>query len=272
MWMGLPGVVWGWCISTVLVWHGTFTINSLSHVWGWQRYKTTDTSRNNPILAIVTLGEGWHNNHHRFQSSARNGFFWWEYDITYYVLKLMSWVGLVWNLRPVPKHLLDDTNESWVKNQVQSTKELLEQASAQIKHSVKESAVRLAEHAKSQADEMKERIAMSAQQLSESAQQLGESAQQFSEQALQSARQSAEEFKIQALQSAEEFKNNAEELAVTLRTKIDEKSMQLSEPADELKHNAEIIADEFANKADELASKMHETIEAAVPVAMKPTV
>jgi stearoyl-CoA desaturase (delta-9 desaturase) len=113
---GIPGLVWGLCISTVALWHGTFTINSLSHLWGWQRYKTTDTSRNNPILAIITLGEGWHNNHHRFQSSARNGFFWWEIDITYYILKLLSWVGLIWDLRPVPAHLLDHTNETWIKN------------------------------------------------------------------------------------------------------------------------------------------------------------
>jgi stearoyl-CoA desaturase (Delta-9 desaturase) len=118
---GIPGLVWGMCISTVFCWHGTFTINSLSHVWGKQRYVTTDTSRNNFILAIITLGEGWHNNHHRFQSSARNGFFWWELDITYYTLKLMSFVGLVWNLRPVPAHLLDEENESWAKNQASYT-------------------------------------------------------------------------------------------------------------------------------------------------------
>lgn len=114
---GIPGLVWGLCISTVLCWHGTFTINSLSHTWGKQRYVTTDTSRNNPVLALITLGEGWHNNHHRFQSSARNGFFWWELDITYYTLKMLSLVGLVWDLRPVPKHLLDSHHESWIKNQ-----------------------------------------------------------------------------------------------------------------------------------------------------------
>jgi stearoyl-CoA desaturase (delta-9 desaturase) len=114
---GIPGLVWGLCISTVFCWHGTFTINSLSHTWGGRRYVTTDTSRNNFVLALITLGEGWHNNHHRFQSSARNGFFWWELDITYYTLKLLSLVGLVWDLRPVPKHLLDSHNETWVKNQ-----------------------------------------------------------------------------------------------------------------------------------------------------------
>ncbi len=114
---GVPGLVWGLCISTVMLWHGTYTINSLSHLWGWQRYKTTDTSRNNPVLALVTLGEGWHNNHHRFQSAARNGFFWWEIDITYYILKTLAAVGLIWNLRPVPEQLLDPNNESWIKSQ-----------------------------------------------------------------------------------------------------------------------------------------------------------
>jgi stearoyl-CoA desaturase (delta-9 desaturase) len=113
---GIPGLIWGLCISTVMLWHGTFTINSLSHLWGSQRYKTTDTSRNNFILALITLGEGWHNNHHRFQAAARNGFFWWELDITYYTLKLLSFVGLIWDLRPVPKHLLDDHDPSWLKN------------------------------------------------------------------------------------------------------------------------------------------------------------
>ncbi len=262
LWLGLEGVVWGWCISTVLVWHGTFTINSLSHVWGGQRYKTTDTSRNNPVLAIVTLGEGWHNNHHRFQSSARNGFFWWEYDITYYILKLMSFVGLVWNLRPVPKHLLDETNESWLKNQVQSTKELLEQARTNFKHSVKESATRLAETAKIQADEVKEQWAMSTQQISDSVQQMSESAQQFSESAMLSARQ-----------SAGEFKQNAEELALSLRTKIDETSMQLSESAEDLKQSAGMMAEDFKHSAetmaDELASKVQEHIEATVPAIVR---
>lgn len=111
---GLPGLVWGLCISTVMLWHGTYTINSLSHVWGKQRYKTTDTSRNNFVLALITLGEGWHNNHHRFQSAARNGFFWWEIDITYYILKVLAVTGLIWNLRPVPEQLLDPSHESWI--------------------------------------------------------------------------------------------------------------------------------------------------------------
>lgn len=100
---GFQMLIWGFFISTVLLAHGTFTINSLSHVFGNQRYKTKDDSRNNFFLALITLGEGWHNNHHHYMASARQGFFWWEIDITYYMLKTMSWLGIIWDLNPVPE-------------------------------------------------------------------------------------------------------------------------------------------------------------------------
>ncbi len=100
---GLSYFLWGFCVSTVFLWHGTFTINSLSHVWGSRRYHTNDTSRNNAVLSVITLGEGWHNNHHQFPSAARNGFFWYEFDPTFYILKGLSWLRIVSNLRPVPK-------------------------------------------------------------------------------------------------------------------------------------------------------------------------
>jgi stearoyl-CoA desaturase (Delta-9 desaturase) len=99
---GSQMLVWGFFVSTVVCWHATYTINSLSHVIGRQRYRTGDASRNNWLLAILTLGEGWHNNHHHYPSSARQGFYWWEYDLTFYVLKLMSWMGLIWDLKTVP--------------------------------------------------------------------------------------------------------------------------------------------------------------------------
>ncbi|MEZ4365970.1 MAG: acyl-CoA desaturase [Kofleriaceae bacterium] len=102
---GLWGLVWGFAVSQVLLWHGTFTINSLSHVFGRRRYPTTDTSRNNWLLALITLGEGWHNNHHHYQVAVRQGFFWWEYDVTYYVLRALAAVGLVWDLHGVPEHV-----------------------------------------------------------------------------------------------------------------------------------------------------------------------
>lgn len=97
---------WGFCLSTVLLWHGTFTINSLSHIFGKRRFPTADTSKNNWLLALVTLGEGWHNNHHYYMASARQGFYWWEIDITFYTLRVLSWFGLVRELRRVPERVL----------------------------------------------------------------------------------------------------------------------------------------------------------------------
>jgi stearoyl-CoA desaturase (Delta-9 desaturase) len=99
---GWQMLIWGFFISTVAVYHGTYTINSLSHVFGRQRYRTGDTSRNNPWLAIITLGEGWHNNHHHYPAAARQGFYWWEIDVTYYLLRIMALCGLIWDLKPVP--------------------------------------------------------------------------------------------------------------------------------------------------------------------------
>lgn len=104
---GPVGLFWGFFASTVLLWHGTFTVNSLMHVFGRRRYETTDTSRNNLSLAFVTLGENWHNNHHYYQASANQGFFWWEIDIAYYGIRLLEKVGLVWDVRTPPKRVLD---------------------------------------------------------------------------------------------------------------------------------------------------------------------
>jgi len=103
---GWPGLIVGFFCSTVLVFHGTFCINSLAHVSGAKRYVTGDDSRNNWLLAIFTMGEGWHNNHHACQSSVRQGFRWWEYDPTYYGLKALSWTGLVWDLKAPSAALL----------------------------------------------------------------------------------------------------------------------------------------------------------------------
>src|SRR5919106_4037981 len=103
---GWPGLVVGFCWSTVLTWHATFAINSMAHVFGRRRYVTGDDSRNNWFLAIITMGEGWHNNHHAYQSSVRQGFRWWEYDPTFYALKALSWLGLVWNLRSPPEAVI----------------------------------------------------------------------------------------------------------------------------------------------------------------------
>ena len=89
-------VIWGFVLSTVLLYHTTFLVNSVAHIWGKRRYKTKDSSKNNMFIAFLTFGEGWHNNHHHFPGSANQGFYWWEIDITYYILKIMSFFGLIW--------------------------------------------------------------------------------------------------------------------------------------------------------------------------------
>jgi stearoyl-CoA desaturase (delta-9 desaturase) len=96
---GWPLLLWGYFFATVLLWHGTFTINSFSHLFGTKRWPTTDESRNNPLLAIITMGEGWHNNHHYCMSACRQGYKWWEYDMTWMILKLLSFVGIVKDMK-----------------------------------------------------------------------------------------------------------------------------------------------------------------------------
>jgi stearoyl-CoA desaturase (delta-9 desaturase) len=109
---GFFALVWAFAVCQVMCWHGTFTINSLSHVWGNRRYATDDDSRNNPVLAVITMGEGWHNNHHHYQVSARQGFYWWEIDCTYYVLRVLAAVGVVWDLHSVPDHVRANESET----------------------------------------------------------------------------------------------------------------------------------------------------------------
>jgi stearoyl-CoA desaturase (delta-9 desaturase) len=104
------GLVWGFFISTALVYHATFAINSLCHMIGTVRFKTKDGSRNSLLLALITLGEGWHNNHHYCASSTRQGFFWWEIDVSFYILKALSCLGLVWGLRSPPRSILAFSN------------------------------------------------------------------------------------------------------------------------------------------------------------------
>ncbi len=104
--------VWGFFVSTVFLLHGTLFINSLAHVFGNQRFQTGDDSRNSLLLALITLGEGWHNNHHRYMSATRQGIYWWEIDITYYILKALSWTGLIWDLKPVPKSIYEEAEQA----------------------------------------------------------------------------------------------------------------------------------------------------------------
>jgi stearoyl-CoA desaturase (delta-9 desaturase) len=121
---GWSGLVVGFVWSTVLVYHGTFCINSLAHVHGRKRYVTGDDSRNNWLLALMTMGEGWHNNHHAFQSSVRQGFRWWEFDPTFYILKALSWCGVVWNLKTPPEAVL--------RNEQRLGTKIIERAAAEL--------------------------------------------------------------------------------------------------------------------------------------------
>ena len=106
---GAQMLVWGFFISTTALLHATLCINSMAHTFGHRRYDTGDASRNSMLLALITLGEGWHNNHHYCMTAARQGFYWWEIDVTYYALKVLSWTGLIWNLRPVPERAYEES-------------------------------------------------------------------------------------------------------------------------------------------------------------------
>ena len=107
---GLNMVIWGFCVSTILVYHCTFAVNSIAHLWGTQRYNTKEESKNNFFVALFTFGEGWHNNHHHYPGSIRQGFYWWEVDLTYYALRFLSFFGIVYNLRTVSKAIRQKHN------------------------------------------------------------------------------------------------------------------------------------------------------------------
>jgi stearoyl-CoA desaturase (Delta-9 desaturase) len=121
---GWSGLLIGFFLSTAILWHGTFTINSLSHIFGTQRYDAGDTSTNNWFLAIITMGEGWHNNHHHFMGSTRQGFMWWEYDFTYYILRFFALFGLVWELKEPPERVYD--RATWKAAALETPKGALE--------------------------------------------------------------------------------------------------------------------------------------------------
>lgn len=118
----------GFFLSTVILYHATFSINSIMHKFGTQRYESNDESRNSIWLALLTLGEGWHNNHHYYEVSARQGFFWWEVDITYYILRGLAAVGLIWDLKGVPKHIQYSRNKTHARELRKEMEQLKESA------------------------------------------------------------------------------------------------------------------------------------------------
>ena len=107
---GWPYFIWGFATPTMTLAHATFAINTVNHLWGSRRFETHDDSRNNAVTAFFSAGEGWHNNHHRYQRAARNGFYWWEVDITWYVIRAMAAVSLAWNIQEVPTRIYSEAS------------------------------------------------------------------------------------------------------------------------------------------------------------------
>jgi len=125
-------LVWGFFISTTFLFHGTSCINSMAHLMGRRRFKTDDDSRNSLILAFITLGEGWHNNHHRYMSATRQGFYWWEIDITYYMLKALSWTGFIRDLKGVPQSIYEEAATANHNETVAAAQRAFHNAAAEI--------------------------------------------------------------------------------------------------------------------------------------------
>ena len=108
---GWDWLIWGFCLPTMTLAHATFAINTVNHLFGSRRFQTQDDSTNNPLTALFAAGEGWHNNHHRYQRAARNGFYWWEFDITWYTIWAMEKVGLAWDVQPVPERIYREASD-----------------------------------------------------------------------------------------------------------------------------------------------------------------
>jgi stearoyl-CoA desaturase (Delta-9 desaturase) len=125
---GLPWVVWGFCLPTVTLAHATFAINTVNHMFGSRRFDTIDESRNNAVTAFFAVGEGWHNNHHRYQRAARNGFYWWEFDPTWYMIRLMQMVGLVWDVQAVPERIYQEARATKARRAQRSVVSVVETA------------------------------------------------------------------------------------------------------------------------------------------------
>jgi stearoyl-CoA desaturase (Delta-9 desaturase) len=123
---GMPWLIWGFCLPTMSLAHATFAINTVNHMFGSRRFDTIDESRNNVITAFFAVGEGWHNNHHRYQRAARNGFYWWEFDPTWYAIKGMGLLGLAWNLQPVPARIYEEARAARTGQARRKTPSLVE--------------------------------------------------------------------------------------------------------------------------------------------------
>jgi stearoyl-CoA desaturase (Delta-9 desaturase) len=126
---GVTWLVWGFCVPTMTLAHATFAINTVNHMFGSRRFDTIDESRNNPLTALFAAGEGWHNNHHRYQRAARNGFYWWEIDLTWYAIRTMALLGLAWDLHPVPDRVYAEARATKARRASQSIPSILDRTS-----------------------------------------------------------------------------------------------------------------------------------------------
>jgi stearoyl-CoA desaturase (Delta-9 desaturase) len=239
---GTPWLFWGFFLSTVVLWHGTFTINSLAHVWGRRRYETTDTSRNNMILSLITMGEGWHNNHHFYQSTANNGFFWWEIDMSYYILKALSWVGVVWDLRTPPAWVLEGkkrANEGLVQVHVMPASVL---QAIEAVHALRAQIEQAAAEAEESAAALRDRLAQRAAEVAESASKAAHEAADAARQTATDLRARFAEAAESAAQAAREASDAASKMAAELKTRV-------SVAAAEAAERAAKTADEAAERA-----------------------
>jgi stearoyl-CoA desaturase (delta-9 desaturase) len=239
---GAPWLFWGFFLSTTLLWHGTFTINSLAHVWGGRRFETSDTSRNNLFLSLLTMGEGWHNNHHFYQSTANNGFYWWEIDMSYYLLKAFSWVGLVWDLRTPPAWVLDGrTRAHDVTVEVAVPSSVLQAIEAM--HGLRLQIEQAAHEAAESASAYHQRIA-------ERAAEIAESASRAAHEAADSARESASHLKARWAEAAASAAQAAREASEAASKMADQLKARVSEAA----HDAAARAARAAQAAEEAAA------------------
>ncbi|QDG54940.1 acyl-CoA desaturase [Persicimonas caeni] len=243
-WIGIGGwqaVVVGFFWSTVLSLHATFTINSLAHLIGNRRYDTTDDSRNHWFLALITFGEGWHNNHHHYQASVNQGWKWWEYDITYYILKVMSWVGLVHDLRTPPEHVVEDRPhpKALARQKARREREQAKATASSAIEKAKEDASRwldeISEYAHCRAVEMSEVASQKAEAIRTSARQAKEDASRRFDELSEAAHCRVVEMSDSATTKVEEIKLSAENAQKVAAQKVDEfaRSFQ-TEPKPEL--------------------------------------
>ena len=123
---GMPWLIWGFCLPTMTLAHATFAINTVNHMFGSRRFDTVDDSRNNVVTAVFAVGEGWHNNHHRYQRAARNGFYWWEFDPTWYAIRTMQALGLAWDVNGVPSRIYEEARAAKARRSSQSVVSVVE--------------------------------------------------------------------------------------------------------------------------------------------------